>query len=135
MVAAKSKRGTHAIGRRKCAVARAYLRDGKGEITVNSKPMDQYFARKTLQMVVNQPFEVLENRENFDVLVTVRGGGASGQAGAVRHAISRALTEINTEEFRAPLKAEGYLTRDSRCVERKKYGRHKARKRPQFSKR
>ncbi|MCI5064147.1 30S ribosomal protein S9 [bacterium] len=130
-----SKRGIHAVGRRKRSVARAYLRSGTGNITVNSKPMDQYFARKTLQMVVNQPFEVLENRENYDVLVTVSGGGTSGQAGAVRHAISRALTAENTEEFRSPLKGRGFLTRDARAVERKKYGRHKARKKPQFSKR
>ncbi|NBW39654.1 30S ribosomal protein S9 [bacterium] len=135
MVGTNSKRGIHTIGRRKSAVARVYLREGKGQITVNSKPMDQYFARKTLQMVVNQPFELLENRENFDVLVTVQGGGTSGQAGAVRHALSRALDESNTEEFHTPLKEKGFLTRDSRAVERKKYGRHKARKRPQFSKR
>jgi len=135
MVATKSKRGIHAIGRRKNAVARVYLREGNGQITVNSKPMDQYFARKTLQMVVNQPFELFENREQFDVLVTVQGGGTSGQAGAVRHALSRALDKSNPEEFHTPLKEKGFLTRDSRAVERKKYGRHKARKRPQFSKR
>ena len=132
---AQKKRGIHTIGRRKSAVARAYLREGSGNIIVNSKAMDDYFARKTLQMVVNQPFEVLENKDKFDVLVTVRGGGTSGQAGAVRHAISRALVESDEEANRSPLKQRGFLTRDARVVERKKYGRHKARKKPQFSKR
>ncbi len=131
----KSQRGIHTIGRRKKAVARVYVRPGKGNITVNSKPMDEYFGRETLRMVVRQPLELLERKENYDILVNVKGGGTSGQAGAVRHGISRALSEENTEEFRGPLKQKGFLTRDPRAVERKKCGRHKARKKPQFSKR
>ncbi|MCB0320013.1 MAG: 30S ribosomal protein S9 [Bdellovibrionales bacterium] len=137
MAEKKSPHGLHAIGRRKTSVARVYLRDGKGAIVVNSKPMDDYFGRETLRMVVRQPLELLKCQDQYDVVVTVKGGGVSGQAGAVRHAISRALARTSEEvaECRTPLKRAGYLTRDPRAVERKKYGRHKARKRPQFSKR
>jgi len=126
--------GTHAVGRRKTSVARVFLRDGEGKITVNGLTVQDYFGRETLQMVINQPLETVSALDKFDILVNVRGGGKSGQAGAVRHAISRALVK-GDEELRSELKPHGFLTRDARMVERKKYGRHKARKRPQFSKR
>lgn len=125
---------THAIGRRKRSVARAFLKAGSGEIIVNDKPYEVYFDRKTLQMVIRQPLEVLKILGKYDIRASVNGGGKSGQAGALRLAISRALVEIEAEN-RKPLKVEGYLSRDAREVERKKYGRHKARKRPQYSKR
>ncbi len=125
---------THAIGRRKTSVARVFLKSGEGKFEVNGKPFTDYFERDTLKMIVMQPLMVLEKAEAFDLIVTVEGGGKSGQAGAVRHAISRALVALESES-RKPLKAEGFLTRDPRAVERKKYGRHKARRRPQFSKR
>lgn len=124
----------HAIGRRKRSVARAFIKTGTGAITVNNKPYEVYFDRKTLQMVVRQPLEVLKIIEKYDIRASVDGGGKSGQAGALRLAISRALCEIDAEN-RKSLKIEGYLSRDAREVERKKYGRHKARKRPQYSKR
>ena len=124
----------HAIGRRKSAVARVYLKEGKGAIVVNGKPYEQYFGRQTLRMVVMQPLVLLEGTEKYDIKVNVVGGGPSGQAGATRHAISRVLLKVS-DEFRPALKSAGYLTRDAREVERKKYGRHKARKRPQYSKR
>lgn len=124
----------HTIGRRKSSVARAYLKPGSGEITVNGRAVDVYFGRATLRMVVKQPLAVLKGEDKFDVLLTVAGGGPSGQAGACRLAIARALIEHSADN-RKPLKVEGYLTRDAREVERKKYGRHKARRRPQFSKR
>jgi len=123
-----------AIGRRKSAVARVYLRPGKGEITVNRQPIEQYFDRETLRMVIAQPLDLAEHGESFDILVNVRGGGKSGQAGAVRHGISRALLEYNAE-LRGDLKRAGFLTRDSRVKERKKYGQRGARARFQFSKR
>ncbi|MCO6429938.1 MAG: 30S ribosomal protein S9 [Deltaproteobacteria bacterium] len=126
--------GTHTIGRRKTSVARAFVRAGAGNIVVNGMPYEAYFGRKTSQLVVRQPLELVEALEKFDIKLVVSGGGKSGQAGAARLAIARALVEINGE-LRKPLKGEGFLSRDSRAVERKKYGRHKARKRPQYSKR
>lgn len=124
----------YGTGRRKSSTARVFLKSGAGAIEVNGRPLDEYFGRKTARMVVRQPLEVVEMLENFDIKVTVRGGGGSGQAGAIRHGITRALIEYN-EEFRASLRKAGYVTRDAREVERKKVGLRKARKRPQFSKR
>lgn len=128
------KSGTHAIGRRKTAVARVFLRPGTGQITVNGRPYEDFFGRKTLQMVLRQPVEAIPAAKTFDIQVNVKGGGSSGQAGAVRHAISRALVKID-EGNKKELRTRGYLNRDARMVERKKYGRHGARRRPQFSKR
>ncbi len=125
---------THTIGRRKTATARAYLKPGKGEIIINGLSCDDYFGRETLRMVVRQPLVATSQLESFDVKVNVKGGGKSGQAGAVRHAIARALVKVDGET-RTTIKPLGFLTRDPREVERKKFGRHKARKRPQFSKR
>ncbi|MCB0333706.1 MAG: 30S ribosomal protein S9 [Bdellovibrionales bacterium] len=125
----------HTIGRRKTSVARVYLKEGGGKFIVNRKPVNEYFGRDTLKMVVNQPLALLDKLENFDIVVNVCGGGSAGQAGAVRHGLSRALSQYDKEANRAPLKASGFLTRDAREVERKKPGRHKARKKPQFSKR
>ncbi len=122
------------IGRRKTAVARIYVTPGNGGITVNSRDYKEYFPSEILQTIVNQPFNTSEVAGKYDVKVNVAGGGIAGQAEAVRHAISRALVDIN-EEFRPALKKEGFLTRDPRMVERKKYGRRKARRRFQFSKR
>ena len=133
MVAAKGGYQT-AVGRRKSAVARVYIKNGEGTITVNRKPYKEYFGRQTLQMIVRQPLEAVEKMDKYDILVNVLGGGPSGQAGATQHGISRALLKMD-ETFRKELKARGFLTRDAREVERKKYGRHKARKRPQYSKR
>jgi small subunit ribosomal protein S9 len=124
----------NSVGKRKTAVARVFLKHGTGAITVNGKPYQEYFGRDTSNMVIMQPLKLLEVDEKFDIYVNVRGGGKAGQAGAVKHAISRALLTAVTES-RPILKKHGYLTRDSRVVERKKYGKHKARKRPQFSKR
>ncbi len=124
----------HKIGRRKTAVARIYLSDGKGNITVNKRPVEQYFTTGTLQYKVKQPLMLTGNEGNFDVNVNVYGGGVTGQAEAVRLAISRALCEIDSEN-RGALKPEGLLTRDPRMVERKKFGQKKARKKFQFSKR
>lgn len=121
-------------GRRKRSVARVYLTSGKGSIVVNGKPYDEYLCRAPLATVVRQPLELLNSVDAYDVTVNVVGGGLSGQAGAIRLGISRALAKIN-EDFRAPLKEAGFLTRDSRIVERKKYGQPGARKRFQFSKR
>ncbi|MBO1328219.1 30S ribosomal protein S9 [Acetobacter suratthaniensis] len=125
---------SYATGRRKDAVARVWIKPGKGEITVNGRPVVQYFARPVLRMLLTQPFLVSDRYNQFDVVCTVTGGGLSGQAGAVRHGISRALTNYEPE-LRSILKAAGFLTRDSRQVERKKYGRAKARRSFQFSKR
>ncbi len=122
------------LGRRKTSVARIYLTSGKGEINVNNRALSEYFPSEILQTIVKQPLVKVEQDGNFDIQVNVTGGGPSGQAEAVRLAIARALTEVDTE-FRSPLKSEGFLTRDSRMVERKKYGRRKARRRFQFSKR
>ena len=124
----------HKIGRRKTAVARIYLAPGKGSITVNKKDVNDYFPSATLQYKVNQPFALTDNEGNFDVKVNVFGGGITGQAEAIRLAITRALVAIN-EEHRLVLKPEGLLTRDPRMVERKKFGQKKARKKFQFSKR
>ncbi len=123
-----------ATGRRKTSVARVFLRQGKGTITINDRSLEEYFGRETARMIVLQPFDVTQTTDNFDIEVNVKGGGSSGQAGAIRHGITRALVQINSE-FRSPLKKAGFVTRDPRAVERKKYGRHKARKRPQYSKR
>ena len=124
----------YGTGRRKTAAARVFLASGSGQITVNAKPLDEFFGRETSRMVVRQPLEVAELTDKLDVKVTVRGGGASGQAGAIRHGIARALVDYD-ETLRAPMRAAGFLTRDAREVERKKVGLRKARKRPQFSKR
>ena len=121
-------------GRRKTSVARVSLKLGKGRITINEKSLQDYFGRETARMIVLQPFDVTQTSGNFDIDVNVAGGGNSGQAGAIRHGITRALMQINPE-LRSPLKKAGFVTRDPRAVERKKYGRHKARKRPQYSKR
>ena len=124
----------HKIGRRKTAVARVYVSEGKGNITVNKRSLDEYFTTDALRYKVNQPFMLTDNEGNYDVNVNVIGGGITGQAEAVRLAISRALCEVN-EEYRTNLKPEGLLTRDPRMVERKKFGQKKARKKFQFSKR
>ncbi|MCI5544412.1 MAG: 30S ribosomal protein S9 [Azospirillum sp.] len=125
---------SYATGKRKDAVARVWIKPGKGNITVNSKNIDEYFARPVLKMVINQPFEVANRVNEFDVVCTVSGGGLSGQAGAIKHGISKALNEYEPE-LRAVLKKAGFLTRDDRVVERKKYGLAKARRSYQFSKR
>ena len=124
----------YGTGRRKSSTARVRLIPGKGQIVVNSKPLDQYFGRETARMIVRQPFATLELIDRFDVNVNVRGGGPSGKAGAIRHGITRALLQYDGS-FRPTLRKAGYVTRDARAVERKKYGLHKARKRPQYSKR
>ncbi|MCW8857601.1 MAG: 30S ribosomal protein S9 [Kangiella sp.] len=124
----------YGTGRRKSSTARVFLRPGNGAITVNQRSLDEYFGRETSRMVVRQPLELTETLEKFDVYVTVSGGGGTGQAGAIRHGITRALMEYD-EELRASLRKAGFVTRDARAVERKKVGLHKARKRPQFSKR
>jgi small subunit ribosomal protein S9 len=124
----------YGTGRRKTAVARVYLRPGSGKITVNRREFDEYFPNQVLKMVIRQPLLLTETQDKFDILVNVVGGGSAGQAGAIRHGISRALLEYNAE-LRPRLKSAGLLTRDARKVERKKYGQPKARKRFQFSKR
>ena len=125
---------SYATGKRKDAVARVWIKPGSGKVTVNGKDMDAYFARPVLQMILRQPFTVAGVEGEFDVMATVKGGGLSGQAGAVKHGISKAL-QLYDPALRAPLKAAGFLTRDSRVVERKKYGKAKARRSFQFSKR
>jgi len=125
---------SYATGKRKDAVARVWVKPGSGKIIVNGKEMNVYFARPVLQLIVNQPFGVAGVEGQFDVYATVAGGGLSGQAGAVKHGISKAL-QLFEPSLRAPLKAAGFLTRDSRVVERKKYGKAKARRSFQFSKR
>jgi small subunit ribosomal protein S9 len=124
----------YATGKRKDAVARVWLKPGSGKIVVNGRGVEIYFARPVLRLILNQPLQVAQRENQYDVMVNVTGGGLSGQAGAVRHGISKALTYYEPE-LRAPLKKEGFLTRDARVVERKKYGRKKARKSFQFSKR
>ena len=124
----------YGTGRRKTSVARVYLRPGSGKIVVNRRDFEEYFPNQVLKMVIRQPLLLTETADKFDILVNVDGGGPSGQAGAIRHGISRALLEYNGE-LRPQLKAVGFLTRDARKVERKKYGQPKARKRFQFSKR
>ena len=126
---------THALGRRKAAVARVYLTAGKGNITINDRPVEQYFALESLRYIVNQPFEVTNTLGQFDVKVTIVGGGVKGQAEAIRLGIARALSDLDKEAYRSALKAAGFLTRDAREVERKKPGQPGARRRFQFSKR
>lgn len=124
----------YGTGRRKTSTARVFLKPGTGKITVNSRDVTDYFGRVTGRMVVRQPLELTDTLGQFDVYVTVKGGGGSSQAGAIRHGITRALMDYN-EDFRGQLREAGYVTRDSRQVERKKVGLRKARRRPQFSKR
>jgi small subunit ribosomal protein S9 len=124
----------YGTGRRKTAVARVYIRPGKGTITVNGRPVDEFFSRETGRMVVRQPLEVTKTTTSFDILINVDGGGESGQAGAVRHGITRALIEYDAA-LKPALKKAGLVTRDARAVERKKVGLHKARRRKQYSKR
>ena len=131
----KDKLGrSYATGKRKDAVARVWIKPGKGNITINDKSLDQYFARPVLKMIINQPFEVANRENEFDVVCTVKGGGLSGQAGAIKHGIAKALNEYEPE-LRTVLKKDGFLTRDARTVERKKFGSAKARRSFQFSKR
>ncbi|MGD2132459.1 MAG: 30S ribosomal protein S9 [Maricaulaceae bacterium] len=125
---------SYATGKRKDAIARVWIKPGHGKITVNGREQETYFARPVLRMLLQQPFEAADRKDQFDVVATVRGGGLSGQAGAVRHGISKALT-LYEPELRKALKSGGFLTRDSRVVERKKYGKKKARRSFQFSKR
>tara|TARA_Y100000817_G_scaffold58060_1_gene43046 strand:- start:1075 stop:1476 length:402 start_codon:yes stop_codon:yes gene_type:complete len=124
----------YGTGRRKDSVARVYLRPGEGNIVVNKRPLDEYFGRDTLKMILRQPLEITDSLKKFDIIVNVHGGGLSGQAGAIRHGISRALL-LAMEDSRGALKKEGMLTRDSRKVERKKYGQPGSRKKYQYSKR
>ena len=124
----------YGTGRRKTSTARVFLRPGSGQITINGKALEEYFGRQTSRMVVRQPLQLVEMAEKFDIVITVEGGGASGQAGAIRHGITRALVEYD-ENLKGDLRRAGYVTRDAREVERKKVGLRKARKRPQFSKR
>lgn len=124
----------YGTGRRKTSTARVFLTSGSGAITINSRPLDGYFGREVARMIVKQPLELVEMAEKFDIKVTVRGGGSFGQAGAIRHGITRALMQYD-EELRPTLRKAGFVTRDAREVERKKVGLRKARRRPQFSKR
>ncbi|MBR1874170.1 MAG: 30S ribosomal protein S9 [Eubacterium sp.] len=124
----------YGTGRRKSSVARVYITPGTGKVTINKKDMDEYFGLETLKIIVRQPLEITNTADKYDVKVTVRGGGFTGQAGAIRHGIARALNKAD-EDFRPALKKAGFLTRDSREKERKKYGLKKARRAPQFSKR
>lgn len=124
----------YGTGRRKTSTARVFMTSGKGQIEINGRTLEDYFGREVARMIVRQPLEVAEAVDKFDLKITVKGGGSFGQAGAIRHGITRALMEYN-EELRPSLRAAGYVTRDAREVERKKVGLHKARKRPQFSKR
>jgi small subunit ribosomal protein S9 len=124
----------YGTGRRKTSTARVYLQNGAGNITVNKRPLDQYFGREVARMIVRQPLELVELKDKFDINVSVEGGGSFGQAGAIRHGITRALMEYD-ESLRGTLREAGYVTRDAREVERKKVGLRKARKRPQYSKR
>jgi small subunit ribosomal protein S9 len=124
----------YSTGRRKSSTARVYLSAGKGDISVNNRPLDTYFGRETARMVVRQPLQVADMTDKFDIKVFVKGGGNTGQAGAIRHGITRALMKYD-EALRGDLRRAGYVTRDAREVERKKVGLHKARKRPQYSKR
>jgi len=124
----------YGTGRRKTSTARVFIQAGEGKITVNGRTLDEYFGREVARMIVRQPLEKVEMVEKFDINVTVKGGGSFGQAGAIRHGLTRALMQYD-EALRQPLRAEGYVTRDARAVERKKVGLRKARKKPQFSKR
>ncbi|MBC7660292.1 MAG: 30S ribosomal protein S9 [Chitinophagaceae bacterium] len=129
-----TKGSIHTVGKRKSAIARVYMKPGKGAITINKRDIDDYYLRATSKMIVRQAFELTNNVDKFDIVVNVVGGGLNGQAGAIRHAISRALAELDPEN-RHVLKAEGLITRDSRKKERKLYGQKSARARYQFSKR
>ncbi len=131
---AKTAAKYYGTGRRKTSVARVYLVPGKGQITINKRDIDDYFGLETLKVIVRQPLALTDTADKFDVIVTVKGGGFTGQAGAVRHGISRALLQADAD-YRPTLKAAGYLTRDPRMKERKKYGLKSARRAPQFSKR
>lgn len=133
-MAQPQKNTYYGTGRRKTSTARVYLRSGKGEIRINDRTLDEFFGRETTRMIVRQPLVVADMEKKFDVTVNVDGGGPSGQAGAIRHGITRALMRYD-ETLRSVLRKAGYVTRDARAVERKKYGLHKARKRPQYSKR
>ncbi|MCI6864011.1 MAG: 30S ribosomal protein S9 [Anaerobiospirillum succiniciproducens] len=124
----------YGTGRRKNSTARVFIKQGNGQMTINGRTLEQYFGRPTARMVVAQPLELLDLNGKFDIYVTVTGGGISGQAGAIRHGLTRALMQYD-ESFRPALRKAGYVTRDARSVERKKVGLHKARKRPQYSKR
>ncbi len=124
----------YGTGRRKTSTARVFIRNGGGSITVNQRPVDQYFGREVARMIVRQPLELVELTDKFDITITVAGGGSFGQAGAIRHGITRALLQYD-ESLRGALRKAGYVTRDAREVERKKVGLRKARKKPQFSKR
>ena len=129
-----AKERFYGTGRRKKSIARVYLVPGTGKITVNKRDIDEYFGLETLKLIVRQPLAATQTADKFDVLVNVHGGGTTGQAGAIRHGISRALLEVD-DEMRSPLKRAGFLTRDPRMKERKKYGLKAARRAPQFSKR
>ena len=131
---AKSAAKYYGTGRRKKSIARVYLVPGKGEITINKRSIDDYFGLETLKVIVRQPLAATDTLDKFDVIVTVKGGGYTGQAGAVRHGVARALLQVDAE-YRPVLKKEGFLTRDPRMKERKKYGLKAARRAPQFSKR
>ena len=133
-MAQPQKNTYYGTGRRKTSTARVYLRSGKGEIRINDRTLDEFFGRETTRMIVRQPLVIVDMEKKFDVTVNVDGGGPSGQAGAIRHSITRALMRYD-EALRSTLRKAGYVTRDARAVERKKYGLHKARKRPQYSKR
>ena len=124
----------YGTGRRKSSAARVFMTKGSGQIVINDRPIDEFFGRETARMIVRQPLEKVEMTDKFDVRATVKGGGISGQAGAIRHGLTRALIEYD-EELRRPLRKAGYVTRDAREVERKKVGLHKARKATQYSKR
>jgi small subunit ribosomal protein S9 len=124
----------YATGRRKSSTARVFLKPGSGNLTINTRTLEEYFGRETSRMVVRQPLELVEMLDKVDLKITVRGGGNNGQAGAIRHGITRALIEFDNE-LKSSLRKAGFVTRDARAVERKKIGLHKARKRPQFSKR
>ena len=125
----------YGTGRRKSSVARVYLVPGTGKITINKRDIDEYLGLETLKVIVRQPLVATETSDKFDVLVNVKGGGYTGQAGAIRHGISRALLQVDSDEYRPSLKKAGFLTRDPRMKERKKYGLKAARRAPQFSKR
>lgn len=124
----------YSTGRRKTSTARVFLRSGAGNITINNRPLDEYFGRETARMIVRQPLQKANMETGLDITVSVKGGGISGQAGAIRHGITRALIEYDSE-LRSPLRRAGFVTRDARQVERKKIGLHKARRAPQYSKR
>ena len=134
-MAKKANGKFYGTGRRKSSIARVYLVPGTGNITINKRTLDEYFGLETLKVVVKQPLALTETTDKFDVIVNVHGGGYTGQAGAIRHGISRALLEADSDEYRPALKKAGFLTRDPRMKERKKYGLKAARRAPQFSKR